>query len=315
VRVEKISLPLWVTAPVESMRTRLLMFRTGTTNAHQARIAVGVHAAAREALRLALPARRLARARSGRGVRKVINRQLRAGSLPPAAILRPLGWTAEGVLPRDTRPEAILHGVLYGVLRPAPAPAVSSEGLPAPAPVSDLGQNTGVVGEGVAPAAVVSLPALAVIDLTTVPAAVDLTGPAPDRPDRLSGPGAVSEPVRTSPIGGRVEEGPDPRPGPPATGSIPLFSDTTASDMTASAPLAAAPVPPVDSGPGRVLTQQQRLAHAVQIVHRYPAITGPELQAELDRAGWPVSGRTATRILAEARHTQTDGRRLSAVRN
>jgi hypothetical protein len=111
-RADSISLPLWMTAPIESVRTRLLMFRTGITDAHRARIAVGVNAAAREALRLALPRR------NARRVRRIINRQLRAGSLTPVAILRPLGWTRGGVILNNARPEVILQAVLQEVLDP-----------------------------------------------------------------------------------------------------------------------------------------------------------------------------------------------------
>ncbi|HST85868.1 MAG TPA: DUF2637 domain-containing protein [Kineosporiaceae bacterium] len=120
-RADTISLPLWMTAPIESVRTRLLMFRTGITDAHRARIAVGVNAAAREALRLALPKR------NARRVRRIINRQLRAGSLTPVAILRPLGWTKGGVILNNARPEVILQAVLQEVLDPgAPTQAEAS---------------------------------------------------------------------------------------------------------------------------------------------------------------------------------------------
>ena len=129
-KADVISLPLWMTAPVESVRTRLLMFRTGITNAHQARIAVGVNAAAREALRLALPKR------NARRVRKIINRQLRAGSLTPVAILRPLGWTKGGVVLNNARPDVILKAVLQEVLDPGSPPApVAMAPVPARAPV------------------------------------------------------------------------------------------------------------------------------------------------------------------------------------
>jgi hypothetical protein len=110
-----VSIPasLWFTAPVESLRTKLLMLRTGIGDAALARNAVGVHAAAREALRLALPDGH------GRRVRKIINRQLRAGSLPPTAILVPLGWCAAPTqVDGDARPETILRAVLKGVLDP-----------------------------------------------------------------------------------------------------------------------------------------------------------------------------------------------------
>jgi hypothetical protein len=123
-KADTISLPLWMTAPIESVRTRLLMFRTGITNAHQARIAVGVNAAAREALRLALPRW------NARRVRRIINRQLRAGSLTPVAILRPLGWTKGGVVLNNARPDVILQAVLQEVLDPGSPPAPIATAAP-----------------------------------------------------------------------------------------------------------------------------------------------------------------------------------------
>jgi len=87
VPADRIPLTLWASAPMESARTALLMARTGTTNATTARTLVGVHAAAREALTLALPSL------SARSARRVLRRQLRAGSLTPAAALDAIGWT------------------------------------------------------------------------------------------------------------------------------------------------------------------------------------------------------------------------------
>jgi len=87
VPADRIPFTLWMSAPVESVRTALLMARTGTTNATTARTLVGVHAAAREALTLALPSL------SARSARRVLRRQLRAGSLTPAAALDAIGWT------------------------------------------------------------------------------------------------------------------------------------------------------------------------------------------------------------------------------
>lgn len=104
---DRIPASLWLTAPFESGRTRLLMLRTARTDAARSRVDVGVHAAAREALRLALPGR------DGRRVRKVIHRQLRAGSLPPGAVLRPLGWGGEVT---GSGPARILQAVLQDVL-------------------------------------------------------------------------------------------------------------------------------------------------------------------------------------------------------
>nr|WP_269326550.1 DUF2637 domain-containing protein [Kineosporia mesophila] len=106
---------LWLSAPVESVRTRLLMARTGVADAHQARIGVGTAAAAREALNLSLP-RRVSPRKDAKRVRRVVNRQLRAGSLPPSAVLDAVGWTNPEKLP-DRSPESILRAVVQTILR------------------------------------------------------------------------------------------------------------------------------------------------------------------------------------------------------
>jgi hypothetical protein len=107
-RVRSSPLLLWVTAPCESVRTRLFMLRKGIDDEQDARVAVGVQAAAREVLRLALPGR------SARRARKLINSQLRAGSLPPAVLLAPLDRADPDTSAQ--RPEIILRDVLRRVL-------------------------------------------------------------------------------------------------------------------------------------------------------------------------------------------------------
>lgn len=127
---ERIPLRLWVTAPVESGRTWLLQGRTGVAEHGEARFDVGLHAAAVEALRLAIPGPGDAKA-----VRRILRRQLRAGSMPPAAVLAAVGWTGS---PVERTPEAVLRAALRGVLtdtqpvgdeagEPAAATAVAAE--------------------------------------------------------------------------------------------------------------------------------------------------------------------------------------------
>ncbi|WP_369812511.1 DUF2637 domain-containing protein, partial [Kineosporia sp. A_224] len=130
---DQIPARLWLTAPIESTRTWLLMARTGTVTHAGARIDVGVHAAAVQALHLALPGRR------ARRVRAVLRRQLRAGSLPPSAVLHALGWTSPDggaavsstSAPAAVSPTTALRTALAGVLadrtRPRPADAVHSD--------------------------------------------------------------------------------------------------------------------------------------------------------------------------------------------
>ncbi len=125
---ESIAPSLWLSSPIESFRTRLLMARTGERDAAGARISVGTAAAAREALNLSLPRRSSAR-RDARRVRRVVNRQLRAGSLPPQAVMEAVGWTSPDQRP-DRSPESILRAVVQTILRPeTPLPAEPIETL------------------------------------------------------------------------------------------------------------------------------------------------------------------------------------------
>lgn len=109
---------LWITAPGESASTALRLARL---QAHrQARLDVGVHAAATEALRLALPGRH------ARRVRRILQRQLRAGSLAPAAVLdRALDLLT--TVPADS-PRGVLRDVLATVSPSARHPLCGPDG-------------------------------------------------------------------------------------------------------------------------------------------------------------------------------------------
>jgi hypothetical protein len=131
---DRIPLRLWLTAPVESARTWLRLARRVEGEQALARLDVGVHAAAVEALKLALPQR------GARRVRRILRRQLRAGSLPPAAVLGPLGWMDDADALAEVTPQSVLRAALSGALRgtvtPAPVPPVGpSPVAPPPAPV------------------------------------------------------------------------------------------------------------------------------------------------------------------------------------
>jgi Protein of unknown function (DUF2637) len=106
----RIPLRLWLTAPIESARTWLRIARRVHGEQAEARLDVGLHAAAVAALRLAIPGRR------GRRVRRILERQLRAGSLPPAAILSPLGWGDAATVLEEITPEAVLRAALHDAL-------------------------------------------------------------------------------------------------------------------------------------------------------------------------------------------------------
>jgi hypothetical protein len=83
---ETIPLRLWLWSPRESARTWLRMARRLDGEQQAARLDVGLHQAAVEALRVAAPGR------AGRRVRGIVRRQLLAGSLAPEAVLGACGW-------------------------------------------------------------------------------------------------------------------------------------------------------------------------------------------------------------------------------
>jgi hypothetical protein len=285
-RADKITAPLWITAPIESARTRLLMIRTGLIDAHQARISVGVHAAAREALHLALPGRARNPGRSARRVRRVINRQLRAGSLPPAAILKPLGWTADGVVLRDARPEAILHGILHGVLAPTADKPGRVIDLTVSPPAENSDDSLPAVDQPVAQAE----QALAGELQGRLEQQIDVANHATGEAARLEGQ-LHAEQARTA--AARAE------------------LDQARADLAAA--VASQDVDDDDAN-NRSEDTQQRLAHATQLLQKRETLTGPELQAELALAGWTVSTRTATRVLSDARRKLVEDHRLRVVR-
>lgn len=110
----RIPMRLWLSAPVESVRAYLLTARTNATSHIDARLSVGIHAAAREALRMSVDDSR---------VRSVLARQLRAGSLAPQAVLSACGWSASGVA--TVAPQDVLRAALGAVLG-APVTAVTT---------------------------------------------------------------------------------------------------------------------------------------------------------------------------------------------
>nr|WP_269810003.1 DUF2637 domain-containing protein [Kineosporia rhizophila] len=109
----KIPLALWLTAPRESAATWLRLRRQAAHAATRAH--VGEHDAALELLRMAIPGRQ------GRRTRKVIARQLRAGSVTPQAVVD----RASAILadkPADS-PEGVRRDVLTSAVTPITAPS------------------------------------------------------------------------------------------------------------------------------------------------------------------------------------------------
>lgn len=114
-RPDSIPVALWLTAPGESAATWLRVRRHA---AHEsARLDVGKNAAAVAALRMALPGL------SGRRARRIIARQLRAGSVTPETVLAQ-AVSIMGDLPAGS-PKAVLRDVLAGAVT-SPAKGAAS---------------------------------------------------------------------------------------------------------------------------------------------------------------------------------------------
>ena len=110
---EPIPVRLWISSPVDAVRTWLQMARTGERSHRQARADLALRAAAEQALRTAMPQHRQ------RGTRQLIRKQLRAGALDSATLLQFLHDQDEG---STQQPAAAV--VIQTFLTAAPAPAV-----------------------------------------------------------------------------------------------------------------------------------------------------------------------------------------------
>ena len=273
---------LWLTAPAESLRTWLRIARRLDGEQTAARLDVGVHAAAVHALALAVPGWR------NRRVRRILRRQLRAGSLSPLAILGPLGWTDDttAALARIDGP-AVLRAALRDAIRAAAdtTPGIAMPGLDRPAPAVSAAVVAARVS-GPAPTntgdVVVDADRVAEVDDDAEDASdADEVGDAPEGADTVYVRASADDVARVR----DDEDGPhDDGPGPRGGG--------------APAPRARAATGP--SGTGDVLTA------AVQLVQSDPQLTGAQMAARMaalghtGREGRPVSDRTGRRWIADA---------------
>jgi hypothetical protein len=126
---DRIPLSLWLTAPVESARTFLLMRRLDERSAVRARVLVGAHAASREALVQTLPGWFARRAR------RVLRRQLRSGTLRPAVLMTAIGWGHGSRVVRVSPEDALRTALRASALDEGDAPRAVSSG---PAPFLEL---------------------------------------------------------------------------------------------------------------------------------------------------------------------------------
>jgi hypothetical protein len=270
---ERIPARLWWTAPVESLRTWLRMARRVDGEQAAARLDVGVHAAAVEALKLALPQRR------ARRVRKILQRQLRAGSLPPAAILGPLGWTDDVIALAEVTPQAVLRAALRDALAPAlpsatPATTAPSNDTPdvagpdpgqeeTPGP-KDTAPGTGAIAGP--PSAAVPDRVVAAAEATHITTVIDVTD------------SATATPIQAAP------------------------------DLSTTRQQVADPVPFT-----AVASSGDRLADTIDLLQGNANLTARELAAQLRALGWSLSNSTAARMLSKARARLQEDTRFSTV--
>jgi hypothetical protein len=146
--LDRVPARLWVTAPVESARVWLRLARRVDGDQAEARLEVAGYAAAVEALRIALPGR------DGRTARAILRRQLRAGTLPPQAVLAACGWLdpATATDPAQRVLRAALGAALGQDL--VQVEVTVQQGRPEPAPEAE------VPGRGIVPVAEVLDPAV-----------------------------------------------------------------------------------------------------------------------------------------------------------
>ena len=198
---DTIPIRLWLTAPIESARTWLRQARL--TAAVAARFDTGRHAGAVEALRLTL------HGRSGRRVRRVLQRQLRAGSLTPDAVLAACGWTQPGPVTR-LDPTTVLRTALTSVTPSddPPATGMTPGARPVPSPGAAPGHDP--------------RPSLALYGLAASPGCSgDPTREPIPTGDLLIAPASPAQTPDAPSSGTEAHSGPVGRPRRPRTGSSP----------------------------------------------------------------------------------------------
>jgi uncharacterized protein DUF2637 len=350
-RAGRIGLTLWITAPRESLRTRLLMIRTGIRDTIDARTALGVHAASRQALLLALPGR------DARKTRRIINQLIHQGSLDPTAIMAPLGWgqTASG---NAQSPEAFLRDILTRVLAPpaTPTPTALPAGASAesegPGLATDLVANTWEppgperLDRGASRATSQPNTNVPALEHTGSPganlASLQTENNPEDRGDQSMAISPVyddlpltevpelpevpesAEPVEPNVEGGttaagRITDGPEPGEEPDQAPDEPAGRGP-AGQEPGSEYDAIDSVQEIHDQAQPAAASSRRLNDAIEIATRNPDISGSGMAKELRQRGWSVSVRTGTRILRAARQetarqeaTATPKPTLSAV--
>lgn len=279
-----------------------------------ARLEVGQHAAAIEALRLDLPGRR------ARRTRRILQDQLRVGSLHPADLPAILGWTASTDSRTSLTPDAALRAALRATLlasRPhdplAPQPITpagqASDGLPATAALT-------AVTAGVANGLATANDTVAGV-ATRGPVTTGLANPmlASVANGLVTNNGPVANGLATGEVGQpqvsalvannlAVANGgspdpsePDGRPGEArkavAAAGRPRQRQVVAASVDADA------VPQLTRlGPEASTGDRQQ--DAIALLQADCTLTGRQMAERLRDLGWDVANRTGGRILAEA---------------
>lgn len=307
---DAIPLRLWLTAFGESRRVWLRMARRLDGEQAAARLEVGQHAAAVEALKLALPGRR------ARPTRRILQGQLRLGSLTPAELPAVLGWTGPPDRHPTLTPDDVLRTALQATLLagthhdhpqlPAPGIQPLDQTLAVqdtPALLDTTGQDTTELertGLGVT-----------VLDVTGLDVQWRATGDlnTDDQPMALRSGGQPDTAAGTDSVRAEPEQ-PTLQPG-QARKVVAAAADQAQPRHMVAAAVDDAAAP----GPDRLDPQMStgdRLKDAVALLQADPGITGRTMAERLQMLGWPtMSARQGGRILTEAtRHLAT---RLAVV--
>lgn len=315
---DAIPLRLWLTAFGESRRVWLRMARRLDGEQAVARLEVGQHAAAVEALRLDLPGRR------ARRTRRILQDQLRVGSLHPANLPAVLGWNASTDSRTSLTPDAALRAALHATLLasrphdlPAPQPITpggrAGDELPATAALAAV---TNGVANGVANGLATANEIVADV-ATDGPVTASLANPmlasvanglaTNDGPlANEVGTGEVGQPQVSALVatGPAVANGGSPGPSEPAGHAGEARKAVAAAGRPRQRQVVAASV---DDDAVAQLTRLvpeastgDRQQDAIALLQADCTLTGRQMAERLRDLGWDVANRTGGRVLADA---------------
>jgi hypothetical protein len=310
---DAIPLRLWLTAFGESRRVWLRMARRLDGEQAAARLEVGQHAAAVEALRLDLPGRR------ARRTRRILQDQLRVGSLHPADLPAILGWTTSTDSRTSLTPDTALRAALRATLL-----ASGPHDLRAPREITPVGQAADQLPAPAALTAVTAGVANGPATANGTVASVATHGPdstglanhvlASVANGLATQNGSVAHGLATGEVGQpdvsaivanpAVANGGSPDPGGPGGRAGEARKAVAAAGRPRQRQAVAASVDddvlPQLTRLGPEASTGDRQQDAIALLQADCALTGRQMAERLRDLGWDVANRTGGRILAEA---------------